>query len=75
MEFVSWDDDSIPFSEWKVIQNSLKFHGSSHHQPVISLMNNIVRSTDDYRFTRLVLIYSLKHLKTQLSVAPPWSQL
>ena len=31
MEFVNWDDD-IPIYEWKVIK---KFHGSSHHQPVI----------------------------------------
>jgi hypothetical protein len=29
-DFVSWDDDSIPNCFWKVI----KFHGSSHHQPV-----------------------------------------
>ena len=29
MDFVSWDDYSIPNCFWKVI----KFHGSSHHQP------------------------------------------
>jgi hypothetical protein len=30
MEFVKWDDD-IP--NW--MENFLKFHGSSHHQPVM----------------------------------------
>jgi hypothetical protein len=33
-----------------------KIKNVPNHQSVISLMNNIIRSTDDYRFTRLVLI-------------------
>ena len=32
MDFVSWDDDSIP----NQMESQSKFHGSSHHQPVIS---------------------------------------
>ena len=34
--FVSWGYD-IPNCFWKVIQNYIKFHGSSHHQPVFCI--------------------------------------
>ena len=33
-QLVSWDDDSFP-TEWKVI----RFHGSSHHQPDILIID------------------------------------
>ena len=42
---VSWDDYSIPFripfSEWIWMESQSKFHGSSHHQPAISLTEKV----------------------------------